>query len=461
MEEAWSKGRRSALAAPLLILAVSAVLHFAWFGRPASVVLDEVHYGRFTLAYLRHEFIFDIHPPLGRLLLWATAWLANLDPSFSFATIGLAFPDSSYLVLRVLPSVAGTLLPVLVYAVAIELGMTRGTALIVGFLAAIDNALLVISRFALIDVFILTFGFAALWSYLRAANSNSWGWTIAAAFAAGCAASIKWTGLAFLGIICTLQLVRLLCDRSAASVAKIMILCVVPAAIYFGSFAAQFALLDRSGRDDAFMSPQYQATLAGNPNADDKDQDKPGIVGKFIELNAKMYGYAGQVIDHPYHSNWYTWPLMMRGVYFWSKEEPDGRQANIYLLGDPVIWWAAGYAMLFLLVNFPPKIPALATAAKLPPSSRAELIVIFGYLANMLPFIALPRGMFLYHYLPALVFAILAIGLLLDRVPDKRILGAALLATSVCGFIYFAPLTYGLPVSKPAMDRMFWFEGWR
>ncbi len=458
-----SDKERPELRAPFILLAVSFVLHFAWFSRPLSVVFDEVANGRFALAYLRHEFVFDIHPPLGRLLLWMAAWLANLDPSFSFQTNGLPFPDSSYLVLRLLPRLAGTLLPVVIYALAIELGMTRWTALVVGLLVAIDNALLVISRFALTDVFILVFGFAALWSYLRAERLSSWTWLVAAAFAAGCAFSVKWTGLAFLGIIGTLQLVKFLSDNSRISLAKTLTLCVVPALVYFGVFAAEFAVSDHTSADAAYMSPEFQATLSGNPYAGVPDQNRLGPIGKFIELNSKMFGQALiiKLSTHPSISKWYTWPFMMRSVYFWAEGYEPNEEAHIYLLGNPIIWWTSAYAILFLLINFPPKIPALISHAKPPPAERPELIIVLGYLANMLPFIGMSRDMFLYHYLPGFVFAILAIGLLLDRAERKHIIGGILLAASVCGFVYIAPFSYGLTLAQGAADRMLWVDGWR
>jgi dolichyl-phosphate-mannose-protein mannosyltransferase len=454
---------RPELRAPFILLAVSCVLHFAWFSWPLSVVFDEVANGRFALFYLRHEFVFDIHPPLGRLLFWMTAWLANLDPSFSFATIGLPFPDSSYLVLRLLPRLAGTLLPVVIYGLAIELGMTRWTALVVGLLVAIDNALLVISRFALTDVFILVFGFAALWSYLRAERLNSWTWLITAAIAAGCAFSVKWTGLAFLGIIGSLQLVKFLSDNTASSLGKILILCVVPAFVYFGVFAAEFAVSDRTSADAASMPPEFQATLAGNPYAGMPAQNRLGQVGKFMELNSMMLDLAFYLTleTHPSISKWYQWPFMMRSVAFWGEDDEPNKEARIYFLGNPVIWWTSGYAILFLLINLPPKIPAFISHAKPPPAERPELIIILGYLANMLPFIVLPRGMFLYHYLPSFIFALLAIGLLLDRAERKHVIGGILLAVAVCGFIYIAPFSYGLVIAQGTADRMLWIEGWR
>jgi hypothetical protein len=40
---------------------------------PAGVVFDESHFGYFTGHYQRHSYVFDIHPPLGKLTVrWLT-----------------------------------------------------------------------------------------------------------------------------------------------------------------------------------------------------------------------------------------------------------------------------------------------------------------------------------------------------------------------------------------------------
>lgn len=145
------------------LLLVSAALHFAFFERPLTVVFDEVYFPRYALAYLRNEYHLDLHPPLGKLILFVTAWVAGLDPGFSFAANHLPLPDPSYVALRVPPRSAGTLLPLVLVGIALELGVSRFAAFVVGFAAALDNALLVMSRFALLDAFLLLFGFGALW----------------------------------------------------------------------------------------------------------------------------------------------------------------------------------------------------------------------------------------------------------------------------------------------------------
>jgi dolichyl-phosphate-mannose-protein mannosyltransferase len=80
---------------------------------------------------------------------------------------------------------------------------------------------------------------------------------------------------------------------------------------------------------------------------------------------------------------------------------------------------------------------------------------------NLLPFAGIGRVMFLYHYFPALVFAILALAYLLDRTPAPRRSHAAVLAAAFLAFLFFAPLSYGLPLSPPAYRARVWLATWQ
>jgi dolichyl-phosphate-mannose-protein mannosyltransferase len=83
------------------------------------------------------------------------------------------------------------------------------------------------------------------------------------------------------------------------------------------------------------------------------------------------------------------------------------------------------------------------------------------YLANMLPFALITRGMFIYHYFPALIAAILAIGLLINRSRWSVFLGVCAITVALPSFVYFAPLTYGLPLTDLGFKSRMWLEGWR
>jgi dolichyl-phosphate-mannose--protein O-mannosyl transferase len=455
--------RYAAYAAPLLVLIVAAVTHFIYFDRPLTVVFDEVYFPRFALSYLKHEYFLDLHPPLGKLILFVTAWLAGLDPGFSFATNQLPFPDPSYLWLRVPPRIAGTLLPLVLYGVARELALSRWAAFAVGMFAALDNGLLVMSRLALLDSFLLLFGFGALWCYLRACH-RGWTWplVLGAALAGGAAVSVKWTGLSFVALILLLEGVRWLRERTLRTAGRALLIATIAAAVYIGTFAVHFALADRSGRDDAAMTPAFQATLQSNPHAANPALERPGFIAKTIELHRRIFENTRNTRGpHAYASRWYDWPFMMRAVDFWA-EHKENSYAHIYMLGNPAVWWIAGYGILFLLVNFPPKLAAWAVRARPQVADRTETFVVLAYLVNVLPFVLIGRIMFLYHYLAALCVALLALGYLLDRTGRYRgRLAIALLALAAAGFVYFAPLTYGLPLAPADFDARFWVKGWR
>jgi len=110
---------------------------------------------------------------------------------------------------------------------------------------------------------------------------------------------------------------------------------------------------------------------------------------------------------------------MLRPLDFWLVRRAAA-VAHLHAR-QPVVWWASAYCMLYLLVNFVPKLPALVQRVQPAPAAFAELLLIGAYLANMLPFTQIRRVMFIYHYLPALGFALLAVGLLLDRSGATRI----------------------------------------
>ena len=49
---------------------------------------DELNYGRYAQMYSKRQFFFDIHPPLGKMMLGAVGVLAGFDLNFNFDTIG-------------------------------------------------------------------------------------------------------------------------------------------------------------------------------------------------------------------------------------------------------------------------------------------------------------------------------------------------------------------------------------
>ena len=151
---------------------------------------------------------------------------------------------------------------------------------------------------------------------------------------------------------------------------------------------------------------------------------------------------------HPYSSKWYTWPFMERPIFYWVSGA-----SRIYLLGNPIIWWSSTVAVLIILIN-----TLLSGLRRL---DRTALFLISAWLINLLPFIGIGRVMFLYHYLTALIWAILILAYLIDKSKQPRRSAAILTTLALATFVFFAPLTYGLPMSDQAYNLRAWFSSWK
>jgi dolichyl-phosphate-mannose--protein O-mannosyl transferase len=88
-------------------------------------------------------------------------------------------------------------------------------------------------------------------------------------------------------------------------------------------------------------------------------------------------------------------------------------------------------------------------------------IMAGAWLMNMLPFIGISRVMFLYHYFTALIWAVLMLAYIVDqsRRPQRAFFAISGIALAL--FIFFAPLSYGLPLSETAYNSRVWFSSWR
>ncbi|KAG8534263.1 uncharacterized protein KY384_001107 [Bacidia gigantensis] len=202
----------------------------------------------------------------------------------------------------------------------------------------------------------------------------------------------------------------------------------------------------------------------------------PGFFGKFWELQKVMWTTnAGLVESHAWDSRPPSWPWLRRGINFWGK---DHRQ--IYLLGNPVIWWTSTVGIVIYVVF--KGLSVLRWQRGFQDYDNVNFkrfdyeigTTVLGWAFHYFPFYLMQRQLFLHHYLPALYFAIMAVSQIYDfaarRIDgpfgfrDTPIIGrsgaVAFLAASIVAFTIYAPLSYGNPWTQSACSSVKLIDTW-
>ena len=177
-----------------------------------------------------------------------------------------------------------------------------------------------------------------------------------------------------------------------------------------------------------------------------------------IDAQLSMFRYHSQLTaTHPFSSRWYSWPLMLRPVwYYMGSLLPANTQASIAAFGNPVVWWGGLVGIV---------LTAVAVFRRKTTRRFSALFVLLLYLAVYLPWAGISRACFIYHYFTAMPFALLGLGLAVCRLADRRPAAARrlciLLTVAAAGlFCFFFPALSGLPVSTKWAAAMLWLPGW-
>ncbi|XP_022104921.1 protein O-mannosyl-transferase 1-like isoform X1 [Acanthaster planci] len=341
----------------------SFVLRMWRLEEPRAVVFDEFHFGKFINLYLHRTFFFDIHPPLGKLLLAGTSYLAGTNASYPFERIGDEYPcDLPIWHLRLLPAVCGSLLVPLVYLVLIEMRYSDWTALSAAGLILFDNALITQSRFILLDTILLFFTFSALLSLLkfrqivRSFSLSWWLWMLSLGVTMTCAVSVKYSSIFMVSLVClivaydywqligdkSLSLKTLLCHF----LARLSLLNILPLLMYLGIFYVHLSVLSKAGPHDNQMTSAFSASLEGGLSLITRGQPLFVVYGSQVTLR-HTHNHMCWLHSHPQN-----YPIM----YESGRGSSGQQQVTCYGFKDMNNWWIIkNPGSSFIGVSDPPK----------------------------------------------------------------------------------------------------------
>jgi dolichyl-phosphate-mannose-protein mannosyltransferase len=449
-------GPRTRLA--LVLLALSALLHFYRLAEPRRIVFDEVHFGGFVSSYVGdHRYFFDIHPPHAKLVVAGVAALGGYRGEQVFEGLGDPIDAVSPALLRAAPAAAGTLLPPLIFVLLLQLGARPMAAFLGGWFVLLDNALLLQTRVIALDGILLLALFGSLCALLAGMAAPTrlrrTGWALACGALAGLAVGSKFTGLAVFPLL-AVCLARPLVPRPSWAALRGALgtsawLLAGAVAVYAAGWALHFHLLDQPGPGHAWAVP------TGDWLVD--------TVHAHRRMLASNYGLTS---GHAYASSWWTWPLMLRPIYYWTQGS-----AALYFLGNPVVWWGVAFGLALLLSTTGlMRVSDLRAPAAVSPRARWLWLPLLGYLVALAPLVRIPRALFLYHYLTALLFSLCAVILWLDQIGFTRSGGwrrqrgsyYALAIAVGLGFVAISPFSFAFVVAPTYREWVFGiFPGWR
>ncbi|GIJ48456.1 phospholipid carrier-dependent glycosyltransferase [Virgisporangium aliadipatigenens] len=416
------------------VVFITALLRLVNLGRPPQIIFDETYYATEGQELLAHGVEwrpesntgdFVVHPPLGKWLIALGEW---------------AFRDGGQYTAfgwRISAAIAGIISVLIVTRITRRLFRSTVLGCVAGLLIALDGLHFVLSRAALLDIFLTVFVVAAFGCVvmdrdqrrvrvLRALESGAkpgfqirW-WLLLGGLMLGCAASVKQSGAFFVPAIFLIVLIWEIGLRRTISSSAPWLhaargvagwlggFTLIGFVAYIASWAGWFAT--DTGYNRHWLAAQGKS--------------EPPIIGALINLweyHKAAYGFHRGLSSHHDYQSWpWQWLLMGRPVaFYWETNQPCGAEkcaAEVLLLGTPILWWSF--------------IPALAGLLWFGIAQRDRRAAGIGIMiaAGLLPWFWYHydggRTMFVFYALPAEPFLVMAVVYVLGA-----IMGPAPLAT--------------------------------
>jgi dolichyl-phosphate-mannose-protein mannosyltransferase len=368
---------RRRLALTCLVLGVIALaLFLAGIGNPARIYYDEGLYVPVAKAFLNDAPDPSPYgPPLGKFLV----------------AIGIKLVGDNPLGWRIASAVCGSLTLVAVFLWTYLLSKDYGIACIAGVLTLVNNFLFVMSRVAMMDVFLVFFLFWGLVAYTAAleldlGTAKRRILLCCSGISIGLAGACKWNAVDTL-------LVLLLTSFALFWISKRP----------FGNLSPSIARYAENVRQVGIsnvvlalvVSPAVSYTLTFWPQC--RSLQLPFGIHQFLAMNLYIWRFHLAVVGNPFIiSAWYSWPLNL-----------SPQRALSYLVGNPVVMWGGLVALVFCFRRFWKSF------------AFAEGLIVLLYAANLLQWAVTPaKCTFYYYYFPAAMVLGVAIALMLHSLPQ-------------------------------------------
>ena len=196
----------------------------------------------------------------------------------------------------------------------------------------------------------------------------------------------------------------------------------------------------------------------------------PVTLKRIIRAQEGMLSYhstPGLGMDHPFQSPWWQWPFILKPMWFAQDSfEPAGYASTILCFGNPWVFYFGAFAMAIVLLLWLGGWFRYADGQITIRHGSGDLtlaILSVAFLAQYLPWVLVPRSMYMYHYFASVPFIIMATAVLIEWLTrSKPALRKAVIAIYLLGtlafFVMFFPYASGYLTRTEWLDAMKWFS---
>ncbi|XP_022092998.1 protein O-mannosyl-transferase 2-like isoform X2 [Acanthaster planci] len=265
----------------LAVILASVATRFYKLGEPEHVCWDETHFGKMGSYYMNRTFFFDVHPPLGKMLIGLSGLLTGYDGTFAFDKPGDNYNDTKYIGMRAFCALLGSGVAPLSFLTVLELTKSVQAGILAASFIICDTGCLTLSQYILLDPILLFFIMLSTFCLIKFYSTSNktfsvswWLWMMATGISLACGFSVKFVGLFVIlltGLSTIHDLWRLLGELSLTKmtlvrhlVARVVCLIFLPVLVYLIIFAVHLQVLKKSGSGDAYFSSHFQSSLLGN-----------------------------------------------------------------------------------------------------------------------------------------------------------------------------------------------------
>ena len=405
---------RAKIALNAALLGLGSFGLFVWnITRPATIYFDEVHYVPAARALLERTAPTNIeHPLFAKTLIAAGIALFGDNP------LGWRLPSALFACVAVLA----------VFWIGMLLFGELRSASCAALLLVFNQTHFIQARIGMLEMPMtgcLLLGAACL---LQARRGDA-RWAYAGAVALGLAMGSKWLALPYGALFLAARAwdqwrdsgrdETFLLDHVLPDAARLGALA---ALVYFASFAP------------AFFYTHDAMTLRH-------------LIGFQFEMLASQ---RAPLAAHPYQSDWWQWPLMLRPIWYIFAQNANNYQA-ILLIGNPLIYWGGAGVV------------ALSISGWLKRRDKVLLGLVGLYLFSLAIWIIIPKqiGFFYYYNFSAVILCLVLVAFL--RLFDRRRLRLVTWFTlaSAIAFTYFYPIIAADPLPKDdTWTEWVWMKSW-